>query len=379
MAERPVSEYPVRIGIIGGRFSMGFPFEKHPDCVVAAVAERDPQRRKQLAERHPRAQVYEEMDDLLADAAINAVGLYTFAPGHGPEAVRVLEAGKHLLSAVPACITLEEAERLIEAKERTGLTYMMAETSCYRAPAMAAREWHAQGLFGRLFHSNTEYCHPLAHHSAKGKAERDMLWWHEGKPTWRFCFPPALYPTHSTAFVIHVTGEPFTEVSCFGWMDEDDPDRTSGISPYGDNRGTFVCLLRGRDGHLSTMKLDRSGTVMGERAELFGTQLSMYMENESTGAPFALHGPNAEACGPLSNFHERLPEPLRADSGHGGSHPFIVHEFVSAIVEEREPEVDLYTALNMTVPGIIAHESSQRDGECLKIPVFERASVLAAK
>ena len=62
---------------------------------------------------------------------------------------------------------------------------------------------------------------------------------------------------------------------------------------------------------------------------------------------------------------------MRYDSGHGGSHPFLTHEFVSAVVEDREPSVNVYEAVAMTAPGIVAHESAQRGGERLSVPSFD--------
>ena len=61
-------------------------------------------------------------------------------------------------------------------------------------------------------------------------------------------------------------------------------------------------------------------------------------------------------------------------TAHGNSHTHLAHEFISAIVEDREPTVDLYEALAMTVPGIVANESSKRGGEQLKVPSFDPAS-----
>jgi hypothetical protein len=49
-----------------------------------------------------------------------------------------------------------------------------------------------------------------------------------------------------------------------------------------------------------------------------------------------------------------------------------MHEFVSAILENREPLVNIYEALAMTVPGIVAHQSALKDGERLKVPQYER-------
>jgi hypothetical protein len=58
--------------------------------------------------------------------------------------------------------------------------------------------------------------------------------------------------------------------------------------------------------------------------------------------------------------------------GHGGSHGQLAHEFVSAILEDRRPLVDVYEALAMTVPGIVAHQSALSDGETLEVPLYER-------
>jgi hypothetical protein len=69
---------------------------------------------------------------------------------------------------------------------------------------------------------------------------------------------------------------------------------------------------------------------------------------------------------------DRLPAPLRHNSGHQGSHTFLTHEFVSALKEGRAPTVDIYEALSYTVPGIVAHQSALNDGESMKIPVFRR-------
>ncbi|MDA1315514.1 MAG: hypothetical protein O2968_19470 [Acidobacteria bacterium] len=67
-----------------------------------------------------------------------------------------------------------------------------------------------------------------------------------------------------------------------------------------------------------------------------------------------------------------LPEAMRHSTGHGGSHAFLTTEFVSALAEDREPVIDVYESLAMTVPGIVAHESSRRNGEQLTVPSFDR-------
>ena len=68
---------------------------------------------------------------------------------------------------------------------------------------------------------------------------------------------------------------------------------------------------------------------------------------------------------------DMLPEPLRHNSGHGGSHTFLTHEFIDALVNDRQPAVNVYEALAFTVPGIIAHKSALQGGKQLKIPQFD--------
>jgi hypothetical protein len=64
-----------------------------------------------------------------------------------------------------------------------------------------------------------------------------------------------------------------------------------------------------------------------------------------------------------------LPPGVRA-GGHGGSHGQLMNEFVLAILEDRKPLVDVASALNMTVCGVIAHQSALKDGERLKVPQY---------
>ena len=66
-----------------------------------------------------------------------------------------------------------------------------------------------------------------------------------------------------------------------------------------------------------------------------------------------------------------LPEPMRHPSGHDGSHTFLAAEFVNALIDDREPAIDVYESLAMTVPGIVAHESALRGGEQLAVPSFD--------
>ncbi len=65
-----------------------------------------------------------------------------------------------------------------------------------------------------------------------------------------------------------------------------------------------------------------------------------------------------------------LPPSVEA-GGHGGSHGQLGHEFVMSILEERVPSIDVAKSLNMTVAGIVAHQSALKDGELMKVPQYK--------
>jgi hypothetical protein len=60
--------------------------------------------------------------------------------------------------------------------------------------------------------------------------------------------------------------------------------------------------------------------------------------------------------------------------GHGGSHPHLVHEFVSALVDDRDPYPNAVQSANWTCVGICAHESALKGGAIVKLPAFTLAS-----
>lgn len=351
---------------MGGRFGTSFQFHEHPNCDVAAVADLRADRRDRLATTYKCSTAYNSLDELLKDRSVEAVGLFTPAPDHVAHATATLKAGKHVLSAVPAAMTLEECAQLIEAVERSGLTYMMAETSYYQQLTISARRFFKEGAFSRIYSCESEY-----HHSGL-----EELFFEDGKKTWRHGFPPMHYPTHCTAHLVSVTGERLTEVSCLGWGDGDEILRTNAYrNPFWnetaffktDNGTAFRVAVYWKGAHRGT-----------ERAQYYGDKMSFFFNHPNGLGPVIvrMQGPRTA----LEQYEmpkwwatEMLPAPLRHDSGHEGSHTFITHEFVSAVLERRRPTVDVHEAVAYTAPGIVAHQSALKGGLQMKIPSFDRA------
>jgi predicted dehydrogenase len=333
----------VRVAIVGGRFGLGFQFHEHPDCIVEAVADLRPERLAALQKVYKCAKGYPSLEEMLKDPKVEAVFLATPAPDHVRHTLLCLAAGKHVLSAVPAAMTLEECGQLAGGVKKSGLTYMMGETSCWQQLTISARKFHAEGRFGHLYYTESEYHHPGL----------ETLYFENGKRTWRHGLPPMHYPTHCTAHLL-------TETALF---------RTD------------------RGNSMRVAIWWRGAQKGGERARYFGDKMSFYFSDPTgTTGPSIVRaetktekdsGGFERSSQILEKYAEvkwwktdMLPEPLRHDSGHEGSHCFITHEFVDAIAKGRKPFVGLEEALAYTVPGMIAHQSALNGGQSLKIPTI---------
>jgi predicted dehydrogenase len=346
---KPVSERKVRMGIVGYgvcRFGAAFGFQDHPNVEIVAVSDLIPERRQGLMKACRCDKSYESLEILVKDPKIEAVFVATDAPSHPRHCMEALNHGKHVMSAVPAVFgSVEQAEQLLETVKKTGLKYMMAETSYFRADCCGMRKIYNAGGFGRLIYSEGEYYHYRATpiDSYKG---------------WRIGMPPLWYPTHSTSYYVGVTGKRFTSVSCVGFNAGFDAYKT-GANKYDNHFTDEVALLETSEGGSSRMLMCKGirdliverGRVFGERGWMDGT---------------AYHGVMKE----LPDISRPALPPGMPAGGHGGSHGPLAKEFITSILEDRQPAVNIYEALAMTVPGIVAHESAMKDGERLKIPQF---------
>jgi predicted dehydrogenase len=344
----PVSDRKVRVGLVGYgvcKFAAQFGFQHHPNVEVVAVSDLFPDRCAELARVTGCNKTYPSLEEMVKDKSIEAIFLTTDAPSHARHCMEVLNHGKHVGSAVPAAFqSIEEGEKLLETVKRTGLKYMMFETSCFREDLYAMRQIYQAGGLGKIVYAEGEYYH-------YGVEQIDS---YKG---WRIGLPPQFYPTHSNAYYIGVTDGSFTEVSCMGLPSVLETFNKNN-NRYKNSFGSEVALFRTSDGGMARMAVswDTPGDH-GERGRVRGERGTYYEKYEG----LEKNLPDIE--------RPALP-PGVEPGGHGGSHGRLTDEFISSILLDRKPLIDIAKALNITVPGIVAHQSALRDGELLKIPQY---------
>jgi len=373
----PKSGKKIRIGVVGGGFGCDFYWHEHPDCIVEAVSDLRPDRRARLMETYRCGKSYGSLEQLILDRQIDAVAVFTGAPDHVRHCLAVLRAGKHVLSAVPAGMSIAELEELVDAVRKTGLTYMMAETSFYHQSVISARKFLEKGEFGEIYYTEAEYHHP---------GLEVLFWEKDGTRSWRYGLPPMNYPTHCTSYLVGVTGERLTEVTCLGWGD-DSPILKD--NPYKNPFWSETAFFKTDRGHAFRVAVYWSAAVRGcERGQWIGTNMSFYDPHPNGLGPVIVRSGAqtekddagfARKLSPFENYDQpqwwrtdMLPEPLRHDSGHDGSHTFLTHEFIDALVNGRRPAIDVYEAAAYTAPGIVAHRSALAGGKPMKVPSFDR-------
>ncbi|HPS55870.1 MAG TPA: Gfo/Idh/MocA family oxidoreductase [Sedimentisphaerales bacterium] len=345
-----VSDRKVKVGLVGFglcQFSAQFGFQDHPNVEVVAVSDLIPERCQGLAAAARCSKTYPSLEELVKDPEIEAVFVATDAPSHAKHCIEVLKNGKHVASAVPAVFgSLEDADKLYEAVKSSGLNYMLFETSSFHDELYAMRTVYNSGGFGKIIYAEGEYFHYAW----------DPI---DSYKNWRIGGPPQWYPTHSNAYYVCVTGGSFTEVSCMGSKSIIPQFQPSG-NAYKNPFGTEIALFRTSEGGMARMAVSwdtqgygaEAGRVRGEKGSMYG---------------MAYQG--SADISKLNLAKPPLPTTVSA-GGHGGAHGYLCDEFITSILQKRTPLVNIAWALNMTVAGVVAHQSALKDGELLKIPQY---------
>lgn len=361
----------LKVGLVGAPRGGSFvrALQTIRETALVAICDRDPEVLAGAAERFGVERTYTEFD-AMAESDLDVIVVSTPMPLHVPQSVAALRAGKHVLCEVPAATDLEQCWQLVQAVRESGRKYMMAENYTYMKPNVLVRELARRGLFGELYFGEGEYVHEL-----KGLNERTP--W---RRKWQTGRNGCTYPTHSLGPVLQWFEDRVATVACFG----------SGHH-YRDPRGA---LYENEDTTFMVCKLARGGLV-NIRLDMLSNRphnMTYYSLQGTKGcyeaprgfgdAPkiwLADHNSDPNAWRSLWDFEaEFMPEiwknpPREAlEAGHGGGDYFEVRAFADCILQDTRPPIDLFDALDMTVPGLVSEESIRRGGVPLPVPDFRR-------
>jgi predicted dehydrogenase len=367
-----MSQKKINIAIVGLGFGAEFIpiYQKHPNANMYAICQRNVDKLNEIGDAFGIEVRYTDYEELLKDPNIDAVHINTPIQNHAEQSLKALRAGKHVACTVPMATTVEECRQIVEAVQETGLTYMMMETVVYSREFLFVKEMYENGELGRI-------------QFLRASHQQEMAGW----PGYWEGLPPMHYATHCVGPVLALSKAEAEYVSCFGSGRIDEHLIPKYNSPF----AIETCHIKFKNSDLAaevTRSLFNTARQYRESFDVYGSKKSFewtLIEHEES----VIHTGETPARVKIPDYAHLLPKEIQQfttkgvydsddkqhlsfiqGSGHGGSHPHLVHEFVSALVEGREPYPNVRQSANITCVGILAHESAMKGGEIIRLPEF---------
>lgn len=397
----------MKLGLAGvGKFSDDFIrlFNIHPDIDEVVLADLDDNRIKTSMKKHGIKRAFGSYDEMLDKVPeLDAIAIFTQRHLHGPMIIEALKRGKHVYSAVPIGCTVEEIKEIVKLVEEKRLIYMMGETCYYYPCAIYCREKYKSGDMGKFVYGEAQYYHDIC------EMYDDFA--RSGGANWQRVagIPPMYYPTHSISMIFSAINEHATKVSCMGLRDNYPDniygeDKNNWNNPFSNETALFqmsgggivrinefrrvginkpssyITCFYGDKGAYEcsvTKQTFQKGVASGEKpyiedlGHLINTE--EYNEDLKAGKIDMEHDPISvkyiEGFAAIQD-RSRLPKTMRNTSkfSHYNSHPFLVDDFVRAVMSGKLPPNNAWDSARYMIPGLIAHESALRGGELMDIP-----------
>jgi predicted dehydrogenase len=360
------------VAIVGLGFGAEFIpiYQRHPYANMYAICQRNTEKLNEVGDAFGIDKRYSDYNELLKDPAVDVVHINTPIQSHAEQSIAALRAGKHVACTVPMATTVEECRQIVEAVKETGLTYMMMETVVYSREFLFVKEMYEKGEMGRL-------------QFLRASHQQEMAGW----PGYWEGLPPMHYATHCVGPVVALAKADAEYVSCYGSGRIDE----NLISKYGSPFAIESCHIKFKDSDLAaevTRSLFNTARQYRESFDVYGSKKTFewtLVEHEES----VIHTGEKPEKVKIPDYAHLLPKEIQSfttggdydadskqhlsfiqGSGHGGSHPHLVHEFLSALHDEREPFPNARQSANITCVGILAHESAMQGGKQLFLPEF---------
>jgi predicted dehydrogenase len=143
----------VSVGVVGLGYwgpNLARNFDRLPETDLRWICDASDDALARLGSQFPSTQTSTSLDDLLNDDELDAVAIATPVPLHAELALRVLEAGKHCFVEKPLAQSVADAERVVEAAERTGKVLMVGHLLEYHPGVRKLKEVAGSGDLGTI-------------------------------------------------------------------------------------------------------------------------------------------------------------------------------------------------------------------------------------
>lgn len=359
-----MNEKTVKLAVVGLRrgIHLGGAVSKDPNVKLVAVCDFNPEVLKEAHERLVRhdiqgVQCYDNYDEMLEKADINAVFVCTYASNHVSLVIKALNAGMHVISEIPTINTLEEARELKAAVlAHPNQKYMAGENCCFWAFVETWKHMYEEGKFGDIAYAEAEYLHC--------KDWREMKPEDYPKDHWRYDYPSIKYLSHSLGPLLYIMDDRCVSVSCMV------PDVK--YNPYRDSKKNGVALFKTAKGAVIRILICNDAYVgFDHNFEMIGTRGTIQTDKNT---PLERAHSFARLSDIPGTIEEQIDIPIMLKypgenaGGHGGADTKMMRAFIRCIQEDTEPPIDVDLGIKMCLPGIIAHESSLQGGALLEIP-----------
>lgn len=364
---------PLRIALVGLGFGAEFIpiYQNHPEAELVAICQRTREKLDRIGDAFGIEKRYTDFDRMLLDPDIDAVHINSPIHLHATQSLAALKAGKHVACTVPMATSVAECRAIVKASKASGKHYMMMETAVYTREFLYAKQMLEDGKLGRI-------------QFLRGSHQQEMAGW----PGYWEGLPPMHYATHAVSPLFALAGCEADSVTCCGSGKIADELTAKYGSPFAVESAQF----RLRNSNLAceaTRSLFETAREYRESFDVYGTKASFEWQQLDHESPVVFTGESAERVA-IPDFADRLPELIRPftlkgvydsaenrhlsfvqGSGHGGSHPHLVHAFIRAVLDDRSPFPDARLSANWTCAGICAHESALAGGTIVPLPHFE--------
>ncbi len=362
----------VRVAIVGLEFGAEFIpiYQAHPGARMQAICQRTQSHLDEVGDAFGVESRYTDYAELLKNPDIDAVHVNTPPMAHADHVVAGLRAGKHVACTIPMALRVEDCRRIVEAAAETGRKYMMMETVVYSREFLYVKSLYDSGEMGRVQFYRSSH-------------QQDMTGW----PSYWEGFPPMWNATHAVSPTLALRRDVAEWVQCAG----SGRIQEHMIEQYNSPFAIESTHIKFKDTDVFaevTRSLFETARQYRESFDVFASKKS-FEWTQLEGEQHVMHVGEEPERVTVPDFADRLPAEIRAfttggvydtdehahrsfvqGGGHGGSHPHLAHEFISAIIEDREPYPNAAQAANITCAGILAHESAMRGGERVALPEF---------